>query len=366
MIKFGRKFFFDKVHKKRNYKLPITIISIALVAILVICLIPKIFKEKKQKPELPNIVLKKAVNIEIYNEIPSIDEFVKELENIDINELNITYSDELEIVENLEGCNDEENINDCKKFLAASLGKYKVTISSDKLEKAKTTTLNVVDKTAPILETKEVTIKEGDNYNIQDFVASCSDNSKNDCSYRYVKDDKDESDNVIDYSSFKEAGEYKIKLYAIDNSKNKSEIKETKLVITKKVDKPVNNCDYGNLEYSKSYIIATKIDNNKCAISPKKAESLGYKPGISHNKKLAKEIQAAYLQKTIDNMNLEGELIYDITYGPVYNTSNKGVVGYYLLSEAHQIINGKKTTIARYFIDENGNRVWKINTLNLK
>ena len=65
-------------------------------------------------------------------------------------------------------------------------------------------------------------------------------------------------------------------------------------------------------------------------------------------------------------MNLEGQITYEISYGLVYNSTKKGVVGYYLMGEAKQTVGNTTTTIARYYINEQGNRVWKVNTLNLK
>jgi len=261
-------------------------------------------------------------------------------------------------------CKNSDNSTDCKKQLATNIGEYKIIINSKKLDKEKTVTLKVEDTIAPTLKIKDLIITENTAYKIEDFIESCNDNSKLACSYEYANE-KD-----VDYSNYTKAGEYPIKLLAKDSSNNQTEIIETKLTIKKKAtnnktEKP-KTCEYGDLNYSDSYVIATRINNNKCAISAKEASDLGYKPGIVHNKKLVKEIQTAYLKNIIDKMNLDGEIVYDITYGPVFNTSNKGVVGYYLLSEARQTIDGKTTTIARYFIDENGNRVWKVNILNLK
>jgi len=377
MVKFGRKFFFDRVHTKKNYTLPIIITVILIVAITTTFLVTRYFKEDKPKIATPKVVLNKSVEIEIYNELPSISEYIKELKNIKESDLNIEYPEDLAITEDSSACESEED-TDCKKLIASSLGEYQITIKSDKLKETKTVKLNVVDKTAPILKLKSVTITEGTTYKVEDFIESCIDNSDNACKYEYLNEE---------FSNYTTPGEYPIKIVAIDSSNNKTEEIETKLIINKKKTTSNNNdkkpdnstntnnntttekpktCEYGDLKYSNSYVIATRISDTTCAISAKQAEDLSYKPGIEHNKKLIKEVQSAYLKNTIEKMNLEGEIIYDITYGPVFNTSNKGVVGYYLLSEARQTINGKTTTIARYFIDENGNRVWKVNALNLK
>lgn len=367
MVKFGRKFFFDRVHTKRNYTLPIIIAAVIIVAIIATFLITSFFKEDKTEEKTPKIVLNKSLEIEINSELPNISEYIKNLENIKEEDLEISYPENLVIIEENRAC---ENTLDtvCKKQIVTAIGEYEVTIKSEKLKDASTATLKVVDKTAPVLTLKEVSITEGNTYKIEDFIESCSDNSNTACSYEY-SNDKNDNDEIIDYSKYTEVGEYIIRIIAKDRSNNQTEKIETKLIITKK---PNNNsdkeqtCKYGNLKHSSAYVIATRITDNKCAISAEQANDLSYKPGIEHNKKLVKEIQSAYLKNTIDKLNLGGELTYDITYGPVFNSTNKGVVGYYLLSEAKQTINGKTTTIARYFIDENGNRVWKINALNLK
>lgn len=380
MVKFGRKFFFDKVHKKRNYIIPIIVAIVLVVALTTTFFIVKFSRQTDSiKPNVkePKVVFNKTIEIEVYNELPAKEEYFKEIKNIKLDDFEIIYPDNLIIIEETYKCLDEETGKACKKQFATNIGEFKITLKTKKLDPAENqVTLNVVDKTSPSLTLKEVTISEGDTYNITDFIASCTDNSKLDCKYEYANE-KDGDGNIIDYNKFAKPGTYDIKIVAKDNSDNTSKITTTKLIINKKKTTTNNNnnnqtnekpktCDYGNLKYSNSYVIAVKIDNTECAISAEEAESLSNTSAIKFNKVLVKEIQKAYLKTEIDKLNLEGQLTYDIVYGPVFNTENKGVVGYYLSSEAKQTINGKTTTIARYFIDESGNRVWKINTLNLK
>jgi len=383
MAKFGRKFFFDKVYTKKNYTLAIIIVSILVVAIIATFLITRYYKA--DKPAEAKVTFKKSIKIEVYSELPSIEDYIKKMENIKTEDLEIVYPETLATEEDLSNCENAENTESCKKVLASTVGEYEIVFKSEKLKKDKTVTLKVVDTIAPLLEVKELTITEGNTYAVTDFVSACTDNSKLDCSYKFA-DAKDEDENVIDYSKYTNPGEYEIKVIAKDESGNISEEKATKLIINKKVEKPnkeeqkpskepekednkkpeTKTCKYGDLTYSNTYVIATKVNSTECAISPEEAGDLANKAVTVHNKKIVKEIQEEYLKNTIDAMYLEGIITYDIVYGPVYNTTNKGVVGYFIMSEATQTINGVTTTIARYFIDENGNRVWKVNALNLK
>lgn len=385
MVKFGRKFFFDRAHTKKNHTTLIIIGIVLVVVTLSIFLITHYFNKKDEV----KLVLNKEVKIEVFSEIPSIEKFVKEIKNIKYTELEVVYPNEFTTVEDINSCEDIQDINNCKKTLASVIGEYKITIKTknEKLNKKEQQVIvKVIDTTKPTLELKEVTITEGNKYEINDFIATCNDNSQLECKYEYANI-KDEKGVKIDYSSFTTPGEYEIQIIAIDTKDNKTSAK-TKLTINKK--KTQNNkqeenkkpnkqeenkeeetsnqktCEYGDLNYSDAYVIATKVLDKECAISPAEAEKISNKAAAAHNKKLIKEVQENYLQKEIDPMNLEGEIAYEVSYGFVYNTSIKGVVGYFLMAEAKQTVNKTTTTIARYYIDESGNRIWKINTLNLK
>lgn len=366
MVKFGRKFFFDKKHKKKNkYTVPIVIVAtIIIVAAISTAIFVTLYnKNKNKKPNnetiIPKVVLNKEVEAEVYTEIPEINKYFKKLENIQINDFEIIYPEDLEIVIDETECDYEED-ESCKKRIVTTVGEYKITLQSKKLEKENTVTLKVVDTTSPVLTLKDVTITEGKTYKIEDFIDSCKDNSKLSCTYEYAN--IDEKGNEIDYSAYTKPGTYDIRIIAKDEFDNYSGILSTTLKINKK---KTNTCKYGNLNYSNSYIIAVKVDNKECAISGDEANDLSNKAAIKFNKVLAKEIQDAYLEKELTSRNLEGKININITYGVVPNKANTGIVGYYLSAEATQTVNGITTTIARYYINEDGNRVWKINTLNL-
>ena len=77
MVKFGRKFFFDRVHTKKNYTIPIIIGSVLLVAIITTFLVTRYYKNDKPKKVEYKVVLKDKVEIEIYNEFPKTEKFIK-------------------------------------------------------------------------------------------------------------------------------------------------------------------------------------------------------------------------------------------------------------------------------------------------
>lgn len=361
MVKFGRKFFFDKVHTKRNYTIPIIIGTVLLIIVITTFLTTRYFKSTQKPDNEIKLVLKDRLEIELHKELPKTSAYVKEIKNLNYSDLEVIYPENLKTIDNKENCDNEDD-KTCTKTLVDSLGIFEVIIKSSKLEKEYKLELKIVDKAKPVLVLKEYKVTEGKTYKIDNFVESCSDNSGDACILEYVDTDKDENNEIIDYSKIKDVGTHTIKIVAKDSSGNKI-IKETKLTINKK---QAISCQYGNLKYSDTYVIATRIENTTCAISVKEAESITNKAALQHNKKLVKEIQEAYLQTTIDKMNLEGQITYEISYGLVYNSTKKGVVGYYLMGEAKQTVGNTTTTIARYYINEQGNRVWKVNTLNLK
>ena len=84
------------------------------------------------------------------------------------------------------------------------------------------TTLNVVDKLAPTLKLKELTITLGDKFEINSFVESCTDNSKEDCILSYKENKK-----------YTKVGTYDVTIIAKDKSDNVVE-ETTKLIVKNK------------------------------------------------------------------------------------------------------------------------------------
>lgn len=197
------------------------IILIAVASIIGTLLLTT--KKSASKKEEVSVNIKKSLEIEVYSELPSIEDFTKKkgkisFENVPIEETKC-----------------EENDKDCKVTkLVSTIGEYEVVITiKDKNYKAK---LKVIDKTEPTLKIKELTITEGDPYTVDSFVEEKSDNSKRDVKVKF------ENENM---ENIKEVGEHVIKLVAEDDSGNIIKA-ETKLIINKKEEVTVSDTNTGS------------------------------------------------------------------------------------------------------------------------
>src|SRR5574344_1612003 len=166
--------------------------------------------ESKQKV----LVYESSLALEVYSEAPSIESYTKEktatLEFKDLVTEDVT-------------CPVDDTADTCEiKKLVSKIGTYEGTIKYD--NKSYKVTLEVVDKTMPVLKLKEVTITEGESYDINNFIESKEDNSKTEVVINF------ETEEMKTYTA---VGEYTIKVKAEDESKN-SLVAETKLVIKKK------------------------------------------------------------------------------------------------------------------------------------
>lgn len=175
-------------------------------------------KKSASKKEEVSVNVKKSLEIDVYSELPSIEDFTKKkgkisFENVPTEETKC-----------------EESDKDCKVTkIVSKIGDYEVVITiKDKKYKA---TLKVVDKTEPTLKVKELTITEGDTYTVDSFVEEKSDNSKKDVKVKF------EDENM---ANIKEVGEHVIKIVAEDESGNSNKA-ETKLIINKKEELTINN-----------------------------------------------------------------------------------------------------------------------------
>ena len=113
----------------------------------------------------------------------------------------------------------------CKEYYVG-IGKYKVNITDFDSNKKYEMIIDIKDSVAPVLEVKDVTVNEGDIITINSFIVSCNDNSYQSCEINYINDNNEILD-TIDMS----VGERVIKIVAMDKSKNRSEVKEAKLVV---------------------------------------------------------------------------------------------------------------------------------------
>ncbi len=339
----AKKFFYDKVHNTKKTIIHLIIIGVCIIGIIICFIITSNFQaENKNKGE---VSLKNEVTIEVNEEYTN-EIFFSKIENFDIDTINVHYPD---------------------GFDASFPGEYTVIITID--GKDYETKLIVVDTIKPTLVLKELTIKENETYNAQDFVDSCTDNSGKECVIEFYSDGTDEEGNLVDYSVYKEEGIYPIKISASDNSDNQN-ILETILIIQKESQtKPDENpeplpptvCKYGNNDYDKeNYLLALDVTSGGCAISLDL---------YNQNEEIKKimETETTRIVKDVQKLNITGTLYLDRRISAITNLTATGIVGYelrmvYTFDDGK---GGEQKTIAEYKLDANGKRVFLSNDYNL-
>lgn len=235
---------------KFNKKIVIPVVAIAVACISVPSYM--VYKDKEAKRiAYQNKVIIRDKTIESGSKVPVLDDFVKKYGNLD-KKSTVSFVNSNKDVESKDLTTktiyydmDKKEVNDSdaldngklkdgytSKTIVTGTGTYKVTIKNNK--KTYTATLNVKDTKAPTFKTKDVTITEGDSVSIDNFIESCTDNSSTNCIYKYVDDKGNEIDDID-----KTVGEHTIKLIAKDESGNKTESQEAKLVVNAKpVEQP--------------------------------------------------------------------------------------------------------------------------------
>ena len=193
--------------KKKKILTITTIIVIVLLGItLFIFLEKKDIKEKESsniQTKEEKINIKENVEVEINSEVLNIKNFF-ENSNFSDGEINYFESD--------------KKIKFDTKY--NKIGSFKVVMKIN--DKNYETTLNVVDKLAPTLKLKELTITLGDKFEINSFVESCTDNSEEDCILSYKENKK-----------YTKVGTYDVTIIAKDKSDNVVE-ETTKLIVKNK------------------------------------------------------------------------------------------------------------------------------------
>ena len=243
-----KRFIFDENYIKRYAKKDKTkwlIIGVSalvlIIVIIIVVLATKNHHQRKVETVVPKFQLKEELVLESGSELPEAVDYFSELENIDIEDIKVSYPEEFEISYDLSRCSDEEieaineedaNILDyaCATPMLKTPNTYGITVNVQK--KDYTVNLKVVDTTAPVVLTKTVEIFVGEEYKLEDFINQCYD--VNDiCTASFVTDDIDENGNPIDYSAFKDEGTYNVKLKAVDGYQNESDVFSAELKIVK-------------------------------------------------------------------------------------------------------------------------------------
>jgi hypothetical protein len=220
--------------KKKKILIITTIIVIVLLGItLFIFLEKKDIKEKESsniQTKEEKINIKENVEVEINSEVLNIKNFF-ENSNFSDGEINYFESD--------------KKIKFDTKY--NKIGSFKVVMKIN--DKNYETTLNVVDKLAPTLKLKELTITLGDKFEINSFVESCTDNSEEDCILSYKENKK-----------YTKVGTYDVTIIAKDKSDNVVE-ETTKLIVKNK--KTTNETQTNNNNNNKVKFVKEETESVK-------------------------------------------------------------------------------------------------------
>ncbi len=227
---FDENFIKDKAKKGRLKWLIIGLAAlVVIIVIIIIIFVSNNNDPTPVEPALPNYELKEELTIESGSLLPEVTDYFNALENIDLNEIIITYPEEFELTRDTSLCSPEEeeaiysteepnfNAYDCVQSYLITPATYGITISLQ--EEEHTVLLNVLDTTAPTLTLNPVEIYAGEEYSLSDFVDTCTDLT-GDCTIEYYSADTDENGNQIDYANITEVGEHEIRIIATDNYGN--------------------------------------------------------------------------------------------------------------------------------------------------
>lgn len=222
------------------------------------------------------------------------------------------------------------------------VGSYKNIMSQEKLNNnidsiTKKESTNLKDTESPNLILKEVTINEGEQYSIDDFIDSCEDNSGNKC--------------ILSYSNgirYKIAGVYDIGIIARDQDDNKIE-KTTKLIIDRKSNsKNINyTSDTYNYEGTPDNIVS--LTNEVYEITNKYRLLVGVSP-LKHDLSLeeAANVRAKEISNTFSHTRPNGTTCFTILsdLGISYGTAGENIALGYKTPE--DVMEGWKNSSGHY------------------
>ncbi len=338
----AKKFFYNRVYNTKRTIVNFVIIGVCVIGIVLCFILTSNFQAENQNEPQGSLSIKKEVTVEV-NEDFNNEVYFSKIENVDVNKLDIKYPDDYSITKT---------------------GVYNVIITINDTEYP--VKLNIVDTTKPTLTLKKISIIEGTSYSAKDFVESCVDNSKSDCTIAFYSG-MDEDGNKVQYDSYKNPGTYSVKIVATDKSNNQT-VEEAKLVISKKnssttPDEKPATCKYGNGEYDKdSYTLAISITSNNCAVSIDSYKDSEMTKDI--NKLM--DTETTKIKKDIEALNLVGTLALNRKVSAIVNNAGTGVVGYELRMTVTLTNNDGSKIAADYKIDSSGNRVFIENPYKLK
>lgn len=190
--------------KKKRIVIMLIAIVLVISALCVYFLVFNGNNETNEKEDAYKYNVKDNLNFSLDDNIPTVSNFLDSSDG----RIEIYFNDELYTSETLD-----------------NVGEYKVKVFVG--EEEKEVKFNVYDRTEPEVSVKDVTITEGGKYKAEDFIESCTDNSKEECIYE-----------IIDKETYSKAGTYEITLYVKDKTGNTKEV-AANLTITKEKPKKV-------------------------------------------------------------------------------------------------------------------------------
>lgn len=328
----AKKFFYNKVYNPKKQIITYIIIGACVIGIVICFIITKNINNKNY-----TIELRDAVSVEINSALPEKASYFKQLSGISENKIKVNT----------------------KKVDLSKLGEYDVNITINGNDY--TVKVDVIDTTAPNLTLKDVSISTGSTYSFSDFVASCDDNSKEECNISYYDSATDQDGNVINYANYTEKGSYEIQIMAKDSTGNQT-ISKAKL----NIDTPSTtqttptSCKYGNLEYDKNNTIAYFVSDNGCALDL----NLYHDDNVKKPIVTIADTETHKIQAEVNSLNnLNGTLTVNRNINAVLNNQAIGFVGYSLYIK---VTDGDNKTVVSYYLDQDGNRVYDENPYSLK
>ena len=350
------KFFNGQVRRNRVTLIRYIVIGCGILFIIILLLL--IAAKGRKKSEVV-LIPKNTITIEINSEKPKVTDFFEEIKNYDTNKLSVDY-----------------------QYLDTSkVGEYEVTLKAEGYNSA-TTTVIVNDTKPPILKLRELKIKQGEAYVLDEFVESCTDNSNTDCIVEYYQDIY-----LTDYSSYTDEGTYIIKILAKDETGNTTNIQETRLIIegngkpepdNPEPDNPVE-CKYGNLDVTdQRYPMAVIVgdQNTKCALDrnlwddkdTQEPASTFLKQDLDSLKKDAKF--KSYVDTNFQNVDTN--IVVRSDFIAIYNSDASGLVGYGIYVEiylsardANIQTDVEENLILSYYLNSDYSRNYITNKCNL-
>ena len=333
----GVSFYGEKINY--FFKKWLLVIILIIIVVILILFVKGCNNNKSAKPKEPSEinssepVIVDSISINLNQEIPKIEAFVKNYAKIKKDDDTITY--------------DQQNLVNNKY---TSVGSYKVVITLGGKEYS--SRILVIDKEAPVFALKDVIINEGEYYTINDFVTSCSDNSGKECAIDYEKPE---------YGKLTTPGTYTIFIVASDLSGNAAKAQSAKLTINpKQGTKPAQQtCKYGSSSYTSDHILTYSLISNNCAIDASYAKTDTY---ITIPEQMARK-DLEKVKGEIKNKNVSMKIRFDLTVIPILNNEKTGLVGYSAYISAVNTANQK--TVLSYDINPNGTRKYTVNELGL-